>query len=61
LVEAMDMARKGDVSSTLCIAYVEKLVIVGFKVFLVDTTSRETQIEIWEDDTQEPVEDVAVT
>ena len=45
LAEAMDKARRGEVSGTLCIVCVEKLVEVGFKVCAADTTLRWIQTE----------------
>lgn len=46
LAEAMDRARRGEISSTLCVACAENLVEVGFKFYAVDTTSRGIQTEI---------------
>jgi len=57
----MEKVRRGEISRTLCVACAGKLVEAGFKVCVIDTTSRETQTKNCEAGTLEPVEDISHT
>jgi len=61
LAKAIDRVGKGNVPDAMCIAYAKKLVVVGYRVCVVDTISRETQIESWEANTEKLIKDISIT
>lgn len=57
LAKAVNRAREENVSGSVCTTYAKELVVAGYRVCAVDTT----QIDSWEADAQEPIEDVVDT